>query len=73
MEGEKTRLGVGNDLFDNTHSIKRITCPNKNAFAYYELLLQEVKKYSKDHLILLAIGPTATILAADLALSGFMP
>ena len=71
VEGEKTRLGVGNDLFDNTHSIKRITCPNKNAFAYYELLLQEVKKYSKDHLILLAIGPTATILAADLALSGY--
>ena len=27
IEGEKSRLGVGNDLFDNTKSIKRILCP----------------------------------------------
>jgi len=27
IESEKSRLGVGNDLFDNTKSIKRILCP----------------------------------------------
>lgn len=27
IEGEKSRLGVGNDLFDNVKSIRRILCP----------------------------------------------
>ena len=31
-EGEKTRMGVGNDLLDNCKSIKRIICPSENAF-----------------------------------------
>lgn len=67
IEGEKTRLGIGNDLFDNVRSIKRILCPNTQAFQYYRQLLEEALKYDKHHLILLAIGPTATLLAADLS------
>lgn len=71
VEGEKTRLGIGNDLFDNVRSIKRILCPNKGAFTFYEQILLEVKKQEKNHLVLLAIGPTATVLAADLAIAGY--
>ena len=71
VEGEKTRLGVGNDLFHNTNSIKRILCPNTKAFTYYPRLLEEIKKYHKKHLVLLAIGPTATIIASDLAKEGY--
>ena len=71
IEGEKTRLGVGNDLFDNVHSIKRILCPNTQGFTYYDQILQETLKYNQEHLVLIAVGPTATVLAADLASKGY--
>ena len=72
IEGEKSRLGVGNDLFDNTKSIKRILAPNRNAFQHYDEILQEALKYNRsEYLILLALGPTATILAYDLAIKGY--
>lgn len=71
IEGEKSRLGAGNDLFDNMKSIQRILCPAENAFDKYEEILNEAKKVDKDKLILLALGPTATILAYDLAKLGY--
>lgn len=72
VEGEKSRLGVGNDLFDNVHSIRRILAPNKNAFDHYEAIVHEVQKYSpQEYLILLALGPTATVMAYDLARKGY--
>lgn len=67
VEGEYTRLGVGNDLFNNVKSIKRILCPNENAFDKYEEILNESKRY-KNHLILIALGQTATVLAYDLSI-----
>lgn len=70
VEGELSRLGVNNDLFSNTRSIKRIVCPSKNAFKSYEDILHLVKQYVNGRLVLIALGPTATILAYDLALSG---
>lgn len=66
-EGEKTRLGVGNDLFNNARSIKRVLCPATNAFDHYDEILDTVKNVWNGELILLALGPTATVLAAGLA------
>lgn len=63
VEGEKTRLGVGNDLFDNARSIKRVLCPATNAFDRYDEILNTVKSVWNGELILLALGPTATVLA----------
>jgi len=71
VEGEHSRLGIGNDLFNNAKSIKRVLCPASNAFAKYDQILAEVKKQNKSKLILIALGPTATVLAYDLALSGY--
>lgn len=71
VEGKYTKLGVGNDLFNNTKKIERIVCPAQNAFSYYEKILEQVKKVSKDKLIIIALGPTATILAYDLAKLGY--
>ena len=72
VEGEQSRLGVGNDLFNNAASIQRIICPSENAFACYGSILAEVKKVKKDRLILLALGPTATVLAYDLYKAGYI-
>lgn len=52
-------------------SIRRILCPAENAFSKYEEIIESVGKESKDTLILLALGPTATVLAYDLAMEGY--
>ena len=67
VEGEKTRLGIGNDLFDNARSIKRVLCPTTNAFDRYDAIIDTVRSVWNGELILLALGPTATVLAADFA------
>lgn len=71
IEGEKTRMGVGNDLFDNAKSIVRILAPAQNAFRVYEALFAAAKQCRKDVLFLLALGPAATVLAYDLAMAGY--
>lgn len=71
IEGNLTRMGVGNDLFDNAHSIQRILCPAENAFDRYEEILAEAGKLPFDKTVLIALGPTASVLAYDLALMGY--
>ena len=67
VEGEYSRLGVGNDLFDNVHSIKRILCPQENAFDKYSTIFDGITNAYNGELIILAVGMTATVLAYDLA------
>lgn len=71
IEGEKSRLGVGNNLFHNAKSIKRILCPPTSAFDKYDSIINEAVKQSKDVLFLIALGPTATVLAYDLHKKGY--
>ena len=71
IEGEKSRLGIGNDLFDNAKSIRRILGPAANAFSRYDDLLAQTQGVEKSALILLALGPCATALALDLHRLGY--
>jgi len=71
VEGEFSRSGIGNDLYKDAKSVKRILCPAKNAFNIYDKIFNETKKHGQDKLILLALGPTATVLAHDLALENY--
>lgn len=73
IEGDKTRLGIGNDLFEDVASIKRILCPAKNAWSYYSQILScvEESNIDKNSLIIIALGPTATVLAFDLSEMGY--
>ncbi len=71
VEGAFSRSGYNNDLFDNCSEVKRILCPSKNAFASYDKILKICIKQEKDALFILALGPTATILAYDLANLGY--
>ncbi len=71
VEGKASRLGVGNDLFSGARSIKRILCPAKDAFDKYDEIFEACKTVSKDKLFILALGPTATVLAYDLAKEGY--
>jgi glycosyltransferase family protein len=71
IEGELSRMGVGNELFDNATSIKRILCPSKNAFNSYDAILEAAIQHGKDKVILIALGPTASVLSYDLAKLGY--
>ncbi len=71
VEGEFSRLGVGNDLFDGVKSIKRILCPNKNAYSAYNKILDVVCQQNKDNLILISLGPTAKVLVYELYQKGY--
>ena len=71
VEGEKSRLGIGNDLFDNVRSLQRILGPVENAFEKYDALFEAAKAYGKDKLILLALGPTASVMSYALFRDGY--
>jgi len=75
VEGEFTRFGYQNDLLANSTKVLRIQCPAENAFSLYETIEKKVcetrQTLPEDTLILVALGPTATVLAADLAKKGF--
>lgn len=72
IEGSKTRLGCGNDFLNQTKSIRRILSSQEDAFEKKEQIETFVKEnISRDNLILLALGPTATIIAYDLSQCGY--
>lgn len=72
VEGEKTRSGIGNDLFSLSLSIRRILAPAEDAFNRYDCILDAIKCHAhQDDLILLSLGMTATVLAYDLSNLGY--
>lgn len=71
VEGIYSRSGVGNDLFQGAKSVERIICPSRNAYSKYEIILNAIRQHGIDKLILLMLGPTAKVLANDLALEGY--
>ena len=71
IEGAKSRLGVGNDMFNGVKSITRILCPPEDAYSSYDEIKNEALKINKENLILLSLGPTAKVLAYDLYLLGY--
>lgn len=70
IEGENTGFGACNDLLDNCTDIKRIIAPSVNAYSKYDRIFDAACSQDKDSLYLTALGPTATVLAYDLAKTG---
>lgn len=70
VEGSGTRFGVGNDLLANAFEVKRVICPARNAFTVYQDILECVLGFDKSYIVLVALGPTATVLAYELAEHG---
>jgi Domain of unknown function (DUF1792). len=71
VEGEGTAFGCENDLLDNVNSVHRIVAPAVNAYDKIDDIQKAIRKFLDqqpkidDVLILTALGPTATILAAN--------
>jgi glycosyltransferase family protein len=68
VEGKNTRLGCNNDLFKNAKDLKRVITLDRNAFSVYDKIYSYIKDNSKEYeLVLIALGPTATVLAFELS------
>ena len=72
VEGEHACSGKGSDLFFGCADLRRILTSDTEAFAVYDTLLARVRECAdRDDLILLRLGPAATVMARDLALEGY--
>lgn len=70
IEGEKSRLGIGNDFFDNAAGIIRIIGPSLNAYNKIDEIEAAALQRNDYDMILIALGPTATVLAYRLWKAG---
>jgi glycosyltransferase family protein len=72
LESPEARLGVTNDILEGAKSVSRIIfCPPRNSFNKYKEILSAFDDVRTDALILLSLGPTATVLAYDLCRKGY--
>lgn len=70
VEGFYSRTGMGNDLLDEANSVSRILCPSKDAFSKFNEILENTLKFADGKLVLISLGPTAKLLAYELAQKG---
>lgn len=68
---EKGRFEKDGRIFDNIKNLEEILIPPMNAFDDYENILKRCLEKNKNRLFLIAAGPTATVLAYDLAKQGY--
>ena len=69
--GNNIMKDIKYNIFDNASSVEYQIAPNRNAFGRYNLILENAKKIDKNKIIFIVLGPTATILAYDLAKEGY--
>ncbi|WP_179957485.1 GT-D fold domain-containing glycosyltransferase [Exilibacterium tricleocarpae] len=69
--GKNSHFFFEEDLFHNIAQHEFIYAPGKNAFEKYDHILSAIKQYDTSWLIMLSLGPTATLLAYDLSKSGY--
>ena len=69
--GRGSRFVMEPRLFDNIRSHNFIYVEPQNAFNEYDKILKACAEYSKDTLFFISAGPTATVLAYDLANLGY--
>lgn len=71
VEGDTSRIGIGNDLFENAASVSRIVCPSKNAYSVIDKIYSSVLDKAEGKLILISLGPTAKALVFRLYEAGY--
>ena len=71
VEGRKTRFGIGNDLFSNAKSVRRVLVPEVDAYSKKDEILNFLANTMEgSSTYVLACGPLAKILALRLAAGG---
>ncbi len=62
---------IENNIFDCAGSVEYQHAPSINAFEVYEEVLLRAQLIDKNKLVIIILGPTATVLAYDLAKDGY--
>ena len=70
VEGKNSYFD-SSDILKNAGRVDRYITHNRDAYSYYEKIFNTITQHSKDTLVLLSLGPTATVLAWDLSLEGY--
>jgi glycosyltransferase family protein len=71
IQGKGITREFRHNIFDNVRSIEYILGPAENAFDDYENILTSARDIDKSRLVIIILGPTATVLAYDLAIEGY--
>lgn len=71
IESKSAHTGVDNDLLSYASSVKRIICPESNAFEVYDELLEKALTYEQGTMFLISAGASAKLLAVDLLKAGY--
>jgi hypothetical protein len=72
VTGRGSRFDPTPELFDNVASERRVYSEPRNAYSDLPRLIEEIEgTIPRETLILIALGPAATLLAAELARRGF--
>lgn len=71
VEGEYSRFGVGNDLLNGAKRVERILCPSIDAFGSYKKIYSSIVDRAENFdLVILVLGPTASVLSFELSKLG---
>ena len=71
IEGEKSRLGTGNDLFSNAKSVRRILGPPHHAYRRIDDIVKKaIENISDNTIVLVAMGTTAKAIVYELHKEG---
>lgn len=72
ITGEGSKLDVEHPLFDNIAKKTKIYSLSENAYADLDRVMQQLTDcYDQTHLVLIALGPSGTVLAYRLAQQGY--
>ena len=69
--GQSVFSHIKNNIFDTANSVTWQYAPARNAYSEYQSILEKAKSSPDNHLIIIILGPTATVLAYDLAIAGY--
>ncbi len=62
---------INQNIFNCARTVEYQYAPSLNAFEAYDTVLMKAKEIDKDRLVIIILGPTATVLAYDLAKIGY--
>ena len=66
--GDRVFNDIEYNIFDNAKSMEWLHVPTCNAFEQYDAILADIRKTDSHRLVILIVGPTATVLAYDLTI-----
>jgi hypothetical protein len=70
-DDSKSKFDKDESFMHNVKSLRRMLVPAQHAWRDYKDMLFKCTREPKETLFILAIGPTATVLAYDLSLAGY--